>query len=949
MLLSPGCSHKQRLNGCVSVNITLARSLWLLAIMLLSSVVYAEDATVSRLLEEGATFLLKKDSDAALNSFSQILILEPDHPEAHYRLSQVFMLKKDINKAIEYLERATRLDPVNVRYSLNLGTIYEQTGNTEKALQEYQRLVDTGTLDKRVKEAEKRLSLSSGQNLARKGEYNAALLVFNGLLLDYPDDPQVLANIGATYVFLNRAQEAETTFTKLLAVDSNNVIAHINLANIFERTNRPELALGHLKTLIDMNPTPDVTKTARVRYGIIFGRELLRRKDWAGATKAYQEVINIDPTRTEAFFNIALANMNLGNYEQAEKGFLSVLKVAPDDFSARLNLGGLYYDRNQVEKSMEQFQYVIDKDTSGKYKQQAAARMNLIHTLAADKALQEGQVEESLREYQKALDYYSGNVKASFNRGLILIRQRDFEGARVEFESVVRFDPKNLRARLNLANIYEQVRQMTKAAEQYEIIMQIDIKSPEAQQASAKWRITKARGLWADQKLGEAERMFEEVLVEQPDNLEALGFLGIIQQSRGKIEEAAGAFQRVLSLRPNNQRVRLMLGKIYEQLGLDSLAANEFQSILFNGADENVMAEAKARLAAVEDRTNGFSNTVNYSASFDSNIALNAELPTTEWNTSLALSVIYGHKLLDDLTYRIIWSPTHTIYHKSQIDYLSSNVSGNIIKGRPDLNWTIDFGRQDQQSVVTNSVVSRSTSLGVTQAKKLQMPAVLDLAPIGFEGETIPTQLSISTNYRGITSQGSGSDSASGGLGFNMSQGLLGGVSASAGYQFSVFRNLENILQKDSTPRTVRDSVTGLETNATSGVIVYNSRDYEYNSHSLNLSLSKILAPGVRGVISTSGSYTGYVNIDSGSAVRGEDKRRGTVTGNLSASLAYSFFKDMNYFVRASYARSLSNMQGGVSVGSQAEDVQDAVASFQSESLGGYTRWSINTGMLMNF
>jgi len=915
-----------------------------------SSAISAENPTVVRLLDEGGRALVAGDIDAAYKYFNNILVLDPNHAEAHFRLGQVYISKGDFDKAEVVLLKATELDPFNARYSVNLGSFYERIGARDKALNEYQRIVDSGTRDKGVKEAEKRLSLATGQALAKKGEMNAALLVFNGLMLDYPEDPVVLANIGATYVFLNRTEEAENAFRRLISINPQHIVGHMNLANIYERVGRAEDAMRHFQIIIDLNLDPRMTKEARIRYGIINGRELLRRRDWANAVAVFQDVVNLDPKRTEAFFNIALANLSLGNIGMAEKGFQAVLKVTPDDFSARLNLGSLYADNKRIDEAKVQFQYVIDRD-KGRYAQDASTRMNKIHTIVADKALSEGKVEESLREYQKALDFYSGNVKASFNRGLIFIKARKFQEARTEFEMVVRHDPQNTRGRINLANVYEQLGELSKAAEQYEIIMQLNADSREGKLASAKWRITKARGLWSERKLSAAEKIFEEIVEDQPNNTEALFYLGTIQSSKGKVEEAAGAFQRILDVRPGNQRVRVLLAKVYELLGLDQLAATEYQFVLFNGAPPEVLNEATLRLSSVENRLSGFSNTFNYSFAYDNNANMDDNNPLDEFRSDMALNVIYSQTLLNDLSYSLSVSPTYSSLHVSETDYLNLNTFANLTKGTPNNNLTFRFGRQDQQSVVVEQDVSRSTTLQLANNRTLYLPALFGLAPPGFEGEKISTGFALNASIRNIESFARTKlFSYTGSLGVTFNQALARGIRAGLSYQLVINYIPESkhvvLLQENTTLQP--DPLTGLDVpvRGSGDVIFYDSNDYVYNGHSFSLNLGRVLAPGVNGTLSATAMYIGYLYDDSAAVARGEPAKRNNLNLTFNVSISYNFFKDISFYLSGSAQQNLSTMgTSGVST----QTTTDAVSSFQSASLGNVRRLSLNSGFRMQF
>ncbi len=898
--------------------------------------------TLGKELTQGRDLLNDGKLDEALERFDSVLVLQPDNAEAHYHIGRIYLRKGEWDKGIDYLERSTRLAPGKARYSIDLAAAYEQRGKLDVAVAEYQRLLSTGSRDPDLKIAEKNLSLSTGKALARKGELNAALLLFNGLLLEYPNDPLVLFNIGATYVLLNRVEEAERIFKQLVGMQPKNILAHLNLANIYERQGRMPEALKHLKAITDLNVPGEITKTAKVKFHIIKGRQQFQDGKWEAALDSFRHVTEIDPNATESLFNIGLIHIRLGNPQAAELAFLKVLKLTPNDFSARLNLGGFYFDTGKVEKAIEQFKYVIEHDKDGRYRNQASLRLNVLHTVLADNALQLGNVNESLREYEKALDYFPGNVKAYFNRGLILVQQKQYAKARDAFAEVVRLDPKNLRGRLNLANVYEQLNELSKAAEQYETILQINADSREAEVARQKWKITKARGLWSEQKLTEAEAVLNEIVAEHPENTEANFYLGIILSSKGFLREAAKAYQKVVAARPSNHKVRMLLAKIFEQLELEELAATEYRTIIFESKDGGLVGEARERLRMVESRLSGFANNLGYSFSLDSNVNYNDESPARDIHSDLSFDIVYAQKIRDDLKFRLNLKPTYSTYHVGEFDYINGTINYLLKKGTPERSWSLLYGHQELSGLLNEQSVSRSSTYHLQQDVKLFLPAVFGLSPVGLSGESIPTGFSMSFSLQTIESFGAarvGSYNPS--LAVTLGQGLKWGVAASAGISASARRNREQneVIQEFAVGT---NPLTGLALDKIR-IKVFDSRDYEFDNVGLNLSLSKVLSPGLRAGVSGAVGYTGYINVDSSSE---QDEKRKNFLISLSSQLSYQFYKNISFFGTLAIQRNYSTL--GVDDLSR-QSVQETVRNFQSTALGAYTRYTVTSGMSMNF
>ncbi len=931
------------------------RHIFALCIVIFSlntSVAFAlpDTPTIKKLMEHGISLLVKQSTSEAIATFNQVLLLSPDHANAHFRLGQAYIQQRQLSKGFEYLEKSTELDPRNVGFSLYLSNLYERQKKFDKAMDEYQRIMDTGTHDGLIKEVEKHAALATGREFARKNELDAALLIFGGLRLEFPKDPLVLYNIGNTYLQAKRINDAELAFKELIEVEPTNEVVNMTLAMIYERSKRPQLAIQRLQIVINQGKNSKLKKEASVQYHSILGRENMNNKNWIGGRSEFQAVVALEPKNTEALFNIARANLQLRNRQMAENGFLKVLDINPDNFVARMSLSRLYFDTGKIEAAKEQLTYVIENDKSGRYAQQAKLGLNMLHTLIADQALQSGDIGQSLEEYKKALDYDSANTKASFNRGIIFVQQKKFAEARIEFESVLRHEPENLRARLNLALVFEELKLFNEASGQYEIILQSGTETEEGRFATVKWKIAKARGLWSDKQLGEAEKVFEEVAKEQPRNFQVFVFLGIIQSSKGKLRDAAKSYQRALSLQPTNYAVKLLLGRVYEQQGLESLAATEYRSILFAGGNIPQVPEAEARLARVESRLSGFSNSLTYQYVYDSNLNMDDQSPFEEVRSDLALSFIYAMKTRDDLGFSLNWSPTYSNFHLNQIDYLRSVLTSDARFGSPDDNWSIAFSRQDQDSLVNAQTVSQATSLNIGRGKKLFAKAFLYMTPEAFEGEKVSTSVRGNFGLRYIRSlSGVANESLTGSFSVSFQQALRWGIGMNIGYTFSLFRNLSHITQnRQATFTTDPISGTPEPVRVTADVLTYDSNDYEYNGHRGSFNLQKVLAPGLVGSLGFVGSLNTYVNKDSGAVARQQFRNRVNLMVGLNPSLSYSFYKDLRFVLRGSFQKNLSSMPVGFSA-SAGREGEDAIASFQSNSLGKYTRFTVETGISMSF
>ncbi|MDH5731281.1 MAG: tetratricopeptide repeat protein, partial [Gammaproteobacteria bacterium] len=912
----------------------------LMLIFFCSSVYAIELSVIDSLLDEGVGYTRQGNFDRALQKFNEMLLLEPKHPEAFFRIGVVHINQKKVSEGIKYIKKSIELDKNNVRYSLYLGQLYEKQNEEEKAIAEYERMLASGTADKRIKDIEKRMSLITGKQLARKNELNAALLIYNGLLLEFPDDFDVLYGIGAMYLLLNRVEEAELTYRRLFQISPNNVLVNLNLATIFERTGRSQEAMEYYENIITSDASKEMVTNARIKHGVIRGRLLLADKQWNEAMKVFRSVAEIDPTNTEAYMNIALAFASSGNFKEAEIAFKKVLLINENDLAARTNLGGVYLATGEFEKARAEFLTIIEQDKTGRYASEAKKRMNAMHSQIAESALRSGKVEESLKEYQKALDFYSGDIKASFQRGLIFMQQKKLDDAVLEFENVVRHSPDNVHARLNLAKLFEDMNRHMDAAIQYRAVIDIGPGGREEAVARNKWEVAHARGLVKDNKFTEAEAIFQNLIQARGDDPEIYFFLAGVQRAKGKLREAAASYQKLLDMNAKIYLVRMSLANIYEQLQLDELAAREYRTLIFAArADKNTIAQAEDRLRIVESRLNGFTNSLGYTIEFDNNLNLNNARPLKDFRTDLSLNFRYGLQLKDS-AFNLSLSPVHSTYHVNPSDLMRVDSRLFYRSGPLEDNWYVDIARIDMQGLLEGLPYSQSNAVRLGQNRRMFYPAFLNMAPPGFEGEEIPTEIrnSLSINYIS-TLQAPRVKSIRGSISLSAKQNLFYGIGAEASYELAANRSIVNIENTDRLSFVDPNSNLPVFGEVT---ITYASKDYEYNSHAFSLRISKVLAPGTVGELFSNLTYQGYINPDTGAAADNKSQTRTNVILNMLARVNYEFIKDVRFFVHGSWTGNYSNLATGITRAVRDEDSRQegrqAISSFQSTSLGNYTR-----------
>jgi tetratricopeptide (TPR) repeat protein len=106
-------------------------------------------------LNLGIVYKRKKDYDNAIENLQKALELNPDLQEAYTNFIVIYQAKGDFEKANEYSRKALTLNKDNPQSIYNLGYTYFLEGDKDLALEQYNKLKDSGETELAAKLLEK--------------------------------------------------------------------------------------------------------------------------------------------------------------------------------------------------------------------------------------------------------------------------------------------------------------------------------------------------------------------------------------------------------------------------------------------------------------------------------------------------------------------------------------------------------------------------------------------------------------------------------------------------------------------------------------------------------------------------------------------------------------------------------------------------------------------------
>ena len=268
-------------------------------------------------------------TETAQNIFQEGLILVYEAP-ANATAEE---LAEQYKLAAAKFQDAISEDGGFIEAYFNLGMMYERLKDTGQALEIYRKAAERS----KARELELRNSGQQAEDETVRATKNAATAeaYMAKILLRNAQDMRTLGN---DYDAHKNTDEAKKMLDKVLLRDENNVAGNNAMALYWLAENNLEQAEESVKSVLNIEPMNTAALNTR---GLIN----LRNKEYRIAKWIFlQKVIQIDKNSTEAWTNLGMTYLALGDKPRAVDAFDRAATLDPDNVPARLNLAAIYLD-----------------------------------------------------------------------------------------------------------------------------------------------------------------------------------------------------------------------------------------------------------------------------------------------------------------------------------------------------------------------------------------------------------------------------------------------------------------------------------------------------------------------------------------------------------------------------------------------------------------------------
>ncbi len=201
----------------------------------------------------------------ALVDFSQVIEGQDKLVGAAYSNRCLVKLQLQNNAAAEAdCIKALKYNSDNLEAYLNLGLAYYRQGESEKAIAQYQEVIQRNKRDYRA-------YYNRGLAYLALNNYQQAITDYQTALIYFPESNMkskslIYNDLALAYMFLEKDEPAVFNFSQAIALDSNNYNAYYNRGCVYHRQGKYQAAIEDFSQAIQLKP--DLTQ-AYVHRGIL--------------------------------------------------------------------------------------------------------------------------------------------------------------------------------------------------------------------------------------------------------------------------------------------------------------------------------------------------------------------------------------------------------------------------------------------------------------------------------------------------------------------------------------------------------------------------------------------------------------------------------------------------------------------------------------------------------
>ena len=329
-----------------------------------------------------------------------------------------------------------------------------------------------------------------------------------------------------------------------LRQNPNQIGPYLSLGSFYNRQGKIYLARSYLLRGLGVFPdSPEAHHLLAVNYA--------RQQMWDKAFEHVDMALEGQPSHPALSYNHGAFLYNTQRYDEAVEPFHRAHELEPENLQYHQTYASSLEAAGRHEECVAELTMLLDSHPreASLYYDRGHSWMKLSETAMARS------------DAEKAISLSPDIAGAHYLLGKIHEQDEELSKALAAYSRAVELEPGHFNARYRLSLLHTRLGDRAEGGRQLETYRSLKDKV-DAQNA-----IMRAGDAFKAGNYDSAEAQYREALGKDPDNTQALYYLGLIQKDKGQLREAAESFQRALAVRWDLAVARANLGLTLAGLG----------------------------------------------------------------------------------------------------------------------------------------------------------------------------------------------------------------------------------------------------------------------------------------------------------------------------------------------------------------------------------------------
>jgi tetratricopeptide (TPR) repeat protein len=309
---------------------------------------------------------------------------------------------------------------------------------------------------------------------------------------------------------------------------------------------------------------------------------LVDQQQFREAVTVYQQIVQLDPKDDEAYYQLALLHLVMGEPEDiqlAHQALLKVVKLKGARSDAHLKLAYLYIYGGEPAKARLHVEAILLKEPTH----------SEAHLIRGVSFIREKRLQNGITEFRKAIESDPQSDTAYLELARAYALQRDFAASESILRERLHINSQSIETIIALGDVCAAAGKDAEAVTEYLRGLEIDGKRSDLYSRLAEVRLRQRR-------FNEAEGYYRRWAEAVPDDAQAHAALAQFYRSKGRLSEAETSLQRAWQLDPSSRIVHEALITFYLETHRLQEAGREIDFYLKSNPRDVVGRILQARL-----------------------------------------------------------------------------------------------------------------------------------------------------------------------------------------------------------------------------------------------------------------------------------------------------------------------------------------------------------------